>query len=337
MSEKYTSDRIKFPNAGDQTKFLLTICQQQGLDWQKLGKALNRNPKTIRDWANEKYRMPYTVAETLAKSGGLKLSKSVIREPWSKHARQAGIRGGNAVVQKNGGRVILDEKHRKAKWNQWWEATGQYRPHPIINNPSPYKKPEKSEQLAEFIGIVLGDGGISHRQITITLHREDDREYSHFIRQLITGLFELKAGTYINKHAQADNIVISRTRLVNELTDKFGLKVGNKVKQQVDVPSWIKVNPNYLVACTRGLIDTDGCVFTHRYKVKGRWYSYKKLGFTNRSKPLLNAVHTCLTGIGLKPHFSGNYDIRLESKRDIQQYMQIIGSHNPKHLNRYQE
>jgi len=36
-------------------------------------------------------------------------------------------------------------------------------------------------------------------------------------------------------------------------------------------------------------MDTDGCVFTHRYKSKGKWYSYKKLYFTSLSKPLLNS------------------------------------------------
>jgi len=61
-------------------------------------------------------------------------------------------------------------------------------------------------------------------------------------------------------------ILLSRVELVRHLHN-LGLKIGNKVKQLLDIPDWIKVNPEYSKVCLRGLIDTDGCVFRHNYKV----------------------------------------------------------------------
>src|SRR3989344_3154088 len=45
--------------------------------------------------------------------------------------------------------------------------------------------PSFSSDLAEFIGIVLGDGGITSRQVVITLHKDDDRDYAEYVVGLV--------------------------------------------------------------------------------------------------------------------------------------------------------
>ena len=117
--------------------------------------------------------------------------------------------------------------------------------------------------------------------------------------------------------------------------EKLGLKQGNKIKQQVDIPNWIKRNKGYSVSCVRGLIDTDGSVFNHRYKVGGKYYSYKKLAFTSYSQPLRQSVFNVLKNKGLSPRFAQDKDVRLDSIRDMKKYFQVFSSHNPKHLKRY--
>lgn len=129
------------------------------------------------------------------------------------------------------------------------------------------------------------------------------------------------------------DIVVSRVELVRYL-HSLGLPIGNKVKQQFDIPEWIKRNQRFAVACVRGLVDTDGSVFMHNYISKGRQYHYKKLSFTSRSLPLQMSVAKILTDLGMRARVSG-YDVRLDSIADVQKYFSIIGSHNPKHLKRY--
>jgi len=85
----------------------------------------------------------------------------------------------------------------------------------------------------------------------------------------------------------------------------------------------------------RGLTDTDGCIFTHRYKVNGKFYTYKKLVFTSYSKPLRQSVFNILRGVSLNPRLAQDRDVRLDSIKDMQRYFQLISSHNPKHLNKY--
>lgn len=124
------------------------------------------------------------------------------------------------------------------------------------------------------MGIILGDGSIGKSQISITLHAEDDKEYSKFVVNLIKKLFDVYIGTCRKKACKAVSYNISRTELIRFCTKKLGLKQGNKVKQNVDIPAWIKRNKRYAIACVRGLVDTDGCIFSHKYKVNGKWYLY---------------------------------------------------------------
>ena len=52
------------------------------------------------------------------------------------------------------------------------------------------KTPGLSINLAEFIGILLGDGGITAHQVAISFNRETDKEHSVYIQKLINNLYE---------------------------------------------------------------------------------------------------------------------------------------------------
>ena len=117
--------------------------------------------------------------------------------------------------------------------------------------------------------------------------------------------------------------------------EKLGLKIGNKIKQQVDIPDWIRQNKKFSIACVRGLIDTDGCAFTHYYKVNGKLYDYKKLAFSSLSEPLRLSVFQILKSLGIKSRLCKRKDIWLDSEESIKQYFSIIGTHNRKLLNKY--
>jgi intein/homing endonuclease len=140
---------------------------------------------------------------------------------------------------------------------------------------------------------------------------------------------------YHDAKNSVNDIVISRTELVKFLVS-LGLPIGNKVKQKIDIPIWIRRSKDFLVACIRGLIDTDGCVFVHSYKIKNKIYQYKKLAFSNRSKPLIKTVYDSLKKFGFSARITKyDKDIRIESRNDIKKYFKIFGSHNPKHLKKY--
>lgn len=319
---------------GEQKKFINRIFSR--ISVRNVTKLCNLSERTIRDWRREKFSMDFGAIQKLCRKTGVSIPSNIKLKDRYWYVAHGGLAGGLAVLKKYG-RIGGDPEYRKKKWYEWWEREGRYRNDLITGITKPIRKPPFSKKLAEFVGIVMGDGGITKAQITITLHRDDDRAYGKFVVMLIKRLFYVPVGTYFHKNYAAVNFVVSRTELVKFCTEKLGLKVGNKVKQQIDIPNWIKQNRRYSVSCVRGLIDTDGSIFTHSYRVNGKLYSYKKLSFTTHSQPLRQSVYSILRRSGLNPRLARNVDVRLDSKEDMRKYFQIIGSHNPKHLKRYRK
>ncbi len=200
------------------------------------------------------------------------------------------------------------------------------------NGEKSIRYPEFSPQLAELAGIILGDGGISPYQLTITLNRLSDLEYSTYVETLIKSVFDVQPAIY--KRGSVVQIVISRVRLIKFLLE-LGLSVGCKVKQQAEVPKWIKTSPDLTKACIRGLLDTDGCFFVDHHKHNGKVYSNPGLSFTNKSQPLLNFFKESLEAIGFHPTQKTNCCVFLRRKKEVGRFFKEIGSSNPKHTKKF--
>jgi transcriptional regulator with XRE-family HTH domain len=333
MAESKNSKRVIF-RPGEQKKFLLDVKEKIGGSWKNIAESLGVHPRTVSAWRNEENSLTFGALSILCELASCSMPSNIgVRDQYW-YVGMAAQKGGVANYKING-KVGGDEKHRKEQWRKWWDDEGK------LKLPQTKAKkvhiPEFSEEFAEFIGIILGDGGINKNQITITLNSVDDKEYSQFVESLVKNLFHIPIGTYQSLHALAKRLVISRTALVDYLTsDLVGLEKGNKVKQQVDIPQWVRSNEEYTKACIRGLLDTDGCVIIHRYQSKGKRYSYKKIGFTSHSYPLLRSVSAILSHLSIGHRVMKNqWEIRIEAQEEVRKYFQIIGTHNPKHLKRY--
>lgn len=334
MAKSFKSKRAIFPK-NKQKKFILNAKKRLNLTWNQIAKMLNISTRNLTDWKNEKIYISFDAVKIICKIIKISIPKNIeIRKPFW-YANKGAKIGGIAVYQKYG-IIGGNPEYRKKKWRKWWEQEGKFKKHIIVNKTLPIKKPRKSRALAEFVGIVLGDGGISKYQLTITLNFKDDKNYIKFVVKLIKKLFSVNPSIYREEKKSIDNIVVSRIKLVKFCVEKLGLKIGNKIKQQIDIPNWIKRNKKFQIACIRGLVDTDGSIFTHNYKVNGKIYSYKKIDFSSSSYPLLNSVYLILKKLGLKPRITrDNKKIRLENIKDVKKYFLIVGSHNQKHLKRY--
>ena len=332
MAKRFMSKRVLF-KPKEQKKFLNQSKKITGLSWVELAQLLKISNRTLTDWKREKFSMSLKAVKLLSKRAGLRFPENVeVKNPFWYVYKGAKI-GGFAVYKKYG-YIGGDPEKRKKKWYEWWEREGKYKKHPFINVCIPIKKPRKSKELAEFIGIAIGDGGISKYQIVITLHKIDDLEYSKFVNNLMKKLFGISPSIYYRPNYSVINITISRVELVKFFV-KMGLRIGNKIQQGINIPKWIKNNNRYKIACLRGLIDTDGSIIIHKYRSRGKYYTYKKIGFTSRSPFLLKSVSEILNGLNIKHRFMKRYDIRIEAKEDVKNYFKIVGTHNPKHLKRY--
>lgn len=329
--------RIKFKK-DFQTKFLTNIQKSSGLGWPDLAERLEIHKRTLFDWRKEKY----TISENAFKKC-LKLSKNKIDIPrykvlpdfWS--IEKAARKGGLVVAQKYGGPGtpkgrkrggLVSQRRRRLYPERYQQCNIRKR---II-------KPSNIPLLAEFFGIVLGDGGInSDHQVVITVHRKDGKEYTSFICDLAKRLFSLVPAVYRYRSLKSKNVVgitISSIALVEFLLSK-GLKKGNKVRQQVNVPSWIKKDPELSRGCLRGLIDTDGCVYGHRHVSHGCKCYNIGLQFSNRSVPLLFFVKQTLSAFNFSPKHHG-HGIYLFRESEVCRYAKEVGFSNPYHFKRLQ-
>ncbi len=191
--------------------------------------------------------------------------------------------------------------------------------------------PPKSVQLAEFFGIYLGDGGIrgSH-QVTISYDYRKDAEYAEYIGAMIRRLFAIDYSICKRKKNNGADIVISSTHLVDFLI-KNGIRHGNKVTNQLEVPAWIESRLDYSIACLRGLVDTDGGLYRHEYVSGRKIYKYLKLCFTNHSKPILEFAIKTMKRLNIQAYLS-NYHVSIYSKDCLKEYFLRVRSNNPKHL-----
>ncbi len=193
--------------------------------------------------------------------------------------------------------------------------------------------PSESSELAEFMGIIFGDGGINNDwQLVITLNSVSDEEYSKYIRNRIAKLFGLNAVVRKRPNMNALVLVCSSMNLVDFLLEKGAVK-GNKVRQQIDIPIWIKGNSELERSFIRGLVDTDGCLFIHNKKAS------RHIGFcfTSGSLKLITSVAEALKKNSIKPHIADKQKrIYLYSHKAVELYLKIFGSSNPRILNKYQ-
>lgn len=331
MSESFKNNRLYFKQKGLQRNFILRAQKSLGINQYKLAQQLKVSQRTLYDWTREKITISQNKAEELSKISKIKIPKKYSIIDGRLRFQKAGKIGGKNKYLKYGN-IGGNEEYRKEKWGDWWGKIGKYKKTAYgFQTLLEIKIPKESKPLAEFIGILLGDGNISSYYVGITLSSKE-KKYSNYIQNLIKKLFGMTPKIYKHKSANAINIIVNRKNLVN-FCQKVGFEMGNKITHQVDIPEWIKKNKTYSRECIRGLFDTDGCFFIHNYIVKGKRYSYLKIAFTSASIPLILSVQEILINFGFNVRMSKNHkDIRIEDIKYVEKYIKEIGSHNDKHL-----
>lgn len=319
-----------------QREFLNKVHDKSGLGWDSIAEICHVCGRTVRDWRREKYNMNYETLLKLHEQFQITTPKiiKILPEFWStkKAAKLGAIRRnklygnpGTPEGRRKGGLAAMEKFH----------ADPSYAKKIGIKMRRKIKIPANSPKLSEFIGILLGDGGMTPYQVAITVNSETDRDYATYIGNFIKELFDImpKIKLRNNRNEKTCDIIMSSKNLIEFLTKK-GLKVGHKINNKIDIPVWIKAKRQYKIACLRGLMDTDGSFYNYKHKVNGKLYNNFGICFTNYSEALLSSAYNILKELGFSPSRS-NARVFLCKKRDIKKYIDMIGSNNPKHTAKY--
>ena len=186
------------------------------------------------------------------------------------------------------------------------------------------KIPSKySKELAEFFGIMLGDGHVSHFQVVVSLGNKEEK-YAEYVRSLIEKIFKTDVKISLRNRGHRD-VYLGSVEVTSWLL-KQGL-VHNKVKSQVGVPKWIFNKKEYMKAFLRGFFDTDGSVYKLKYGIQ--------VSFCNRSLPILKSLQIMLKKLEYNPSSISTYNMYLTRREDVKRFFKEIKSSNPKHVSRY--
>ena len=184
--------------------------------------------------------------------------------------------------------------------------------------------PQKnSNVLAEFVGIMLGDGHITSTQVTVTLGNKEN-DYVDYVVRVIKKVFKItpKVITLRKKYKVVYFGSVDAVKWLSLMGFVF-----NKVKRQVGVPSWIFTKESFIENFLRGFFDTDGSIYKLRFGLQ--------LSFTNRSLNLLTAIRSGLSMLGYNPSKISGFHIYLTKNEDIHSFFDKIHPANKKHLKRY--
>lgn len=317
-------DRLSFQD-GELNKFIQQVLLVLRLNSDDLGKMLGVSGRTIRDWKREKFKPSKDLIVKMHNFSGVSLPKSqILSQYWN--APNAGRVGGKRRYKLYGA-LGTYESRVKGGVMSWYKRRKD--PELLSKYTNTFNKPDHSPNFAEFVGIMLGDGGLTSSQLSVYLSSETDQEFAYYVCELIKTLFNLTPSIYKSKRAKFWTVSLSSMNLVKYLTAQ-GLCAGNKVQLQVGVPVWIYSDLSYIKSCIRGLIDTDGCFSIHKYKVNGKEYFYPKIIFVNRSEPLLEFVYQGLIKIGLHPKRPYKYQVWIHNQNEVYKYLQEVGVSNYK-------
>lgn len=157
------------------------------------------------------------------------------------------------------------------------------------------KKLSNDKSLRAYIvGLAIGDGNLSNPNNRATrLRITCDKKYPRLLKRIIDALQLLLPENKVSLVKRKGCIDVSVYSNHLEKTLGWKAKMGSKFNQNVSVPPWIKRKNNYKINCLKGLMETDGSIYSDR--------GYPAVMFVTVIQKLAKEVHKMMTSLGFKP------------------------------------
>ncbi len=179
-----------------------------------------------------------------------------------------------------------------------------------------YRPFVKDSDLAELIGVTLGDGHIEifprTERLIIAANSHNIgfvKRYAHFMKKL----FEKDPRCMKAKSVNCIRISVYE----KFISKRLGIPAGNRKDSTVGIPRWVWRNKKFLISCLRGLYEAEGSFCVH--KATGTY----KMFFSNKNPVLLSDVDRGLRVLGFHPNRSG-YKVQLSAKGEVYAFRELI-------------
>ena len=177
-------------------------------------------------------------------------------------------------------------------------------------------KPSISAELAEELGIHVGDGHMSFRsyknckcyEYSISGNSNEKEYFETHVKLLIQKLYGINMRLYKRKDRNELKLECKSKEL---FYFKLSLGLPNGKKNNILIPK-IVLDSGYICDFLRGLFDTDGCLmFYNRNKKKP---SYPRLDITSKSFELIDQVNKELIKLGFTTYVTEVHTIHPRTK-----------------------
>jgi hypothetical protein len=182
------------------------------------------------------------------------------------------------------------------------------------------------ELQAYVIGLAIGDGNLSNPNgRAVRLRITCDAKYPALITKIISSLKQLLPRNRVSLVGSSGNYV-NVSVYSNHLEALLGWKAsgGSKHRQCVEVPAWICEDRSLRVPCLRGLIETDGAIYSDR--------GYPMVIFSTVIPKLAQQVELMMRELRFRPHLYATrqsptraclkYQVRLS--KDVLAFLDLV-------------
>lgn len=181
---------------------------------------------------------------------------------------------------------------------------------------SVYPSLEKNSDLAELIGVVLGDGHICIYPRTEELRLISNSNNPGFIQRyasLMEKIFKKKPYIIPSRFTNSTKIGFYE----KFISKRMGIPSGARKNLEITVPKWIFKNKQYTIKYLRGLYEAEGSFCVHKPT------STYKLLFSNKNKSMLKNVYKLIKILGFHPNKSG-YKVQISRKEEVYKLKAVL-------------
>jgi intein/homing endonuclease len=208
---------------------------------------------------------------------------------------------------------------------------------------------EYSGKLAEFLGILTGDGYMNHYRdydyvVEISGNKLLDLDYiEQHVFSLVKDLFNV-TGCIIKRTDQNTIYLRIRSKGLFFYLKEIGFKKG--YKNRIGIPRWVQNNREFLILFTRGLFDTDGTLSLKNRNKK----IYPVVSIVSKSDLLLKKVQHFIKINGISSHLAkdvmtGNrykkpvtvFRLQVNGYKNCGHWLSLIGSNNHRNLMKFKK
>lgn len=324
----FMKKRVSFP-PHQQRIFLEKTITKLNLNWKQLANKLDINESTLsKTYRFEKSRLPQDIFNQIAFLIHISQRKLL-------HSYNAKITNEGRIKI----RSVLGENRKKMHpvkikfTNQNLNLNINNIKFSLFDKKKGIKIPQKiTSDLAEEIGMHLGDGFLSSRKYEYRLkgNKKDEKEYYlHHVKKLYKKLYNLDVNL---KEYDTTFGFEAHSQAIHNFKDLvLGIKKGKK--EGISIPKLIKIKDiSILTAFLRGIFDTDGNIhFQSRYGYKNY---YPHISLTQKSEKLIKEIWSILKMLGFNPSLyngKNQSSVSIYGYQSIEHYMTLIGFNNPKH------